>query len=186
MLTADEFAERFLHASRVLWTVAAGVLGRPTDAEDVLQEACVMALGKLDQYRRGTSFSAWMTAFVRNVARNHARLRQRRATTPTAPEVLAELPHRRAPETVPLERDGTLRADQPAFDDRVLAALSTLGETQRASLLLRAVLELSYREISETLSIPEGTAMSHVHRARVALRAELEDAPDRTALERRA
>ena len=35
--------------------------------------------------------------------------------------------------------------------------------------------EQSYAEIAALLEIPEGTAMSHVHRARTALRAFLEE-----------
>jgi len=59
------------------------------------------------------------------------------------------------------------------FDERLLAALSELGETARTCLLLKTVLELDYREIAALLEIPEGTAMSHVHRAREQLRERL-------------
>ena len=45
----------------------------------------------------------------------------------------------------------------------------------RACLLLRAVQDLDYSELSRLLGIPEGTAMSHVHRARNALRRALAD-----------
>ncbi len=68
---------------------------------------------------------------------------------------------------------GNLPVYEEAFDDRLLGALKTLGETPRACLLLRTVEEMSYREISEILGIPEGTAMSHVHRTRQALRERL-------------
>jgi len=61
--------------------------------------------------------------------------------------------------------------------DRVLEALVSLEETARACLLLRTVLDKSYREISLALDIPEGTAMSHVHRARKAMRRMLEESP---------
>jgi RNA polymerase sigma-70 factor (ECF subfamily) len=189
-LTADEFAERFRDAGRVLWTIAAGVLGDPADAEDVLQEACLMALEKLDRYQRGTNFTAWAGRFVRNVALNHARKVRRRATAATSHEVLGDLAGGAASvaseptpdevlagagggRTLPITAQGELRAGQEAFDDELLAGLQSLSTMQRACLLMRAVLDLGYREISETLEIPEGTAMSHVHRARATLRAEL-------------
>ena len=54
-----------------------------------------------------------------------------------------------------------------------MRALRAVGEMSRACMLLRAVHQLSYREISELLGIPEGTAMSHVHRTREALRDRL-------------
>ena len=71
---------------------------------------------------------------------------------------------------------GRVDPQQHGFDDAVLAALNTLGETARACLLLRTILDLSYRELAETLEIPEGTAMSHVHRARAAMRKALDPA----------
>jgi len=185
-LSADEFAARFRDSSRVLWTVAAGVLGTPSEAEDVLQEACVMALSKLDHYERGTNFAAWMTSFVRNVALNHARKRQRRATAPAAPELLRDLELEDGPPAgarLPVNGNGELHADQEDFDDRLTEGLATLSAVQRSCLLLRTVLDQSYREIAATLGIPEGTAMSHVHRARLALRAGLsEELPARAPL----
>ena len=51
----------------------------------------------------------------------------------------------------------------------MLGALGRLEETARACLLLRVVLDLPYQEISRSLGIPQGTAMSHVHRARRAM-----------------
>ena len=56
---------------------------------------------------------------------------------------------------------------------RPVRALAALAETARAALLLRTVLELDYATIARLLDIPEGTAMSHVHRSREALRRAL-------------
>ncbi len=192
-LTDDEFAARFNDAARVLWTIAAGVLGNSADADDVLQEACVMALTKLDQYRPGTHFTAWMGQFVRNVALNHARKRHRRATIVAAPEVFADVEARDARgatgaggSELPIDARGELVLDQAAFDDEVLVALRGLSTVQRSCLLLRSVLDLSYREIAQALELPEGTAMSHVHRARTFLRERLAPGIATNELERRA
>jgi DNA-directed RNA polymerase specialized sigma24 family protein len=40
-------------------------------------------------------------------------------------------------------------------------------------LLLRTVEKLSYAEIAALMDMPEGTAMSHVHRSKMALRERL-------------
>src|SRR5688572_16362863 len=55
-----DFAAEYQKAYRVLWVVAAGVLGRSAGAEDVLQEAALLALKKVDQFQPGTHFVAWM------------------------------------------------------------------------------------------------------------------------------
>jgi len=76
---------------------------------------------------------------------------------------------------IPLTANGELKPEQEAFDDKVLTALMQLSSVARAALLLRTVLELSYTEIAETLDIPAGTAMSHVHRSRKLLRSTVLD-----------
>jgi RNA polymerase sigma-70 factor (ECF subfamily) len=68
---------------------------------------------------------------------------------------------------------GDLLPSQVAFDDQVLDALRDLAETARACLLMKTVMELDYKHIARVLGIAEGTAMSHVHRARSRMRAAL-------------
>jgi RNA polymerase sigma-70 factor (ECF subfamily) len=58
-------------------------------------------------------------------------------------------------------------------DEELAGAIRALSEAERLVLLLKSVGELSYREISEVLGIPEGTAMSHLSRARKHLRVHL-------------
>lgn len=133
----------------------------------------MIALGKLDEFDPNTSFEAWMAQVVRFVALNAARKHARRegrvahsAPEPSAPEPVGSLT---------LRRDGSVPADQAVFDDGVVRALESLPEVARTCLLLRAVEGLSYREIAALLAVPEGTAMSHVHRARTAMRRSLEE-----------
>ena len=64
------------------------------------------------------------------------------------------------------------------LDDALTRALAALSETARAALLLRTVLELDYDSIARLLDVPPGTAMSHVHRSREALRRALAAARD--------
>ena len=180
-LDQEAFARRLEAAAPVLWTIAAAVLGERGRAEDVMQEAAVIALRKLDRFDPATSFAAWMGAIVRNLARNEARKRRRQATTPLPPDLLAarcdaRAAGERAAEPAgraPVDARGELGADCGAFDDAVVAALRTLRPVARAALLLRTVQGLDYGEIADVLAIPPGTAMSHVHRSREALRRRL-------------
>lgn len=171
----EEFAARFQESARVLWLIAVGIIGDRTRAEDVVQEAAVIALSKLDQFKAGTHFTAWMGQIVRYVALNHARREHRPAYSldgddaDWAAPAAAEAPD---PATRLTPR-GELPPDQDWFDDRVMRALKNLGEIPRACLLLRVIEGLEYAEIARLLDIPEGTAMSHVHRTRQFLREKL-------------
>lgn len=172
-LSPDEFARRFEASSSVLWTLAAGVLGDRSRVEDVLQESALIGLRKLEAFEPGTSFTAWMGRVVRFVALNHARRAARRRTLAAVPELL-EGEEAATPSPAPrLDGAGAVGMDELDLDDDTVAALRELKPTARACLLLKAVLELEYSEIGEALSIPAGTAMSHVHRARSILRARL-------------
>ena len=213
-LTADEFATHFQGVARSLWAVAAGILGDRTEAEDVLQEACMMALTKLDQFERGSNFGAWMGRFVRFVALNQGRKDQRRATRPTDPGELLDVARAGVPAAwtgaapgvagagaehapseldplaalnvrrLPVDEHGALLADAGHFDDELMRGLRELAPIARACLLLKTVVELDYREIAALLEIPEGTAMSHVHRSRGLLRERLGAQPRASCIDR--
>ena len=173
-LSAEEFTVRFQSGARVLWTLAAGISGDPTEAEDVCQEAFLAAYPKRSQFQPGTDFLAWMGRFVRNVATNELRKRGRRQTASADPLVLDQSIASEASR----ERDSRALLHADDFEERTLAALQELGEVPRTCLLLRVVRELSYAEIANLLELPEGTAMSHVHRARARLRAKLDSTVD--------
>ncbi len=61
------------------------------------------------------------------------------------------------------------------FEDQVVAALDQLTSAERTVLLLRAVGEFTYHEMHEILSIPLGSVMGYLSRARQKMRKVLGD-----------
>jgi RNA polymerase sigma-70 factor (ECF subfamily) len=178
----EEFAERLVAVYRKLWHLAAGITGDRTQADDLVQEAAVVALGKLDQFRPGTNYLAWMAEIVRFQALNHSRKMRNRKTSAMDPSEIDRTLSASAHAAIPppaqfLAGTSPMEDDRGCFDDALLRALSAVGDVARACLLLRVVDGLSYAEISEVMQVPEGTAMSHVHRAKRQLRNELKS-PD--------
>jgi RNA polymerase sigma-70 factor (ECF subfamily) len=177
-LSPEQFAEQFSASFRMLWSVAAGFVRDRALAEDIVQEAAVVGLRRLGQFEPGTSFSAWMGRIVRNVALNQARKRRRRREAPMEASGVSAAESTSATAAahegdVVVQHHGRLPEDQQHFDDRLMSALADVSDTARACLLMRTLGEMSYAEISGVLEIPEGTAMSHVHRARGYLRKRL-------------
>lgn len=181
-----ELAVEFQASARMLWLVAVGIVQDAALAEDVVQEAAVVALGKLDQFQPETNLTAWIAQIVRHLAMNRSRKERRQRS------VLADarkVSRQRGPTPVanganPLNPEHSLEHRQ--MDDQILRALNEVGETARACLLLRTLEGLAYSRIAALLEIPEGTAMSHVHRTRRFLRERLadlapHDPPDREA-----
>lgn len=158
-LSHQQFAELYVSAYRTLWCIASAVTGNRSKAGDVVQEASVIALSKLGDFDPGTSFVAWMAQIVRFVALNEGRRAQRERAN------LDRLAQERDP--------GYATLEVPAMDPRVESALAELDEVVRLCVVLRTVSDMGYKEISQALGIPEGTAMSHVFRARKVLREKL-------------
>jgi RNA polymerase sigma-70 factor, ECF subfamily len=172
-----DFAREYENAYRVLWVVAAGVLGRSGGAEDVVQEAALLALRKVGEFEPGTHFVAWMAQMVRFVALNHLRKRSRNATVPLDETGVGAriLPGETglSDRELQLTDRGELPAGQTSFDDELMHGLESLTDVARACLLLRTLEGLDYEQIGRVLGIPQGTAMSHVHRSRMKLREQL-------------
>ena len=134
----------------------------------------MIALGKLEQFDPNSNFIAWMARIVRFTALNHGRRKQSTRLIDHDDADRSRSIHADADQELAGRRTvsghGHVHDDQQAFDDRVLAALNTLDQTARACLLLRVIMNRPYRDIALALDIAEGTAMSHVHRSRTALR----------------
>ena len=138
--------------------VALGIMKEPADAEDVVQDAFVKALERLEDCDP-EKFGAWFLRVVRNRAHSVRRyLGVREAAPldaiPTASN--APGPHRDT------ERS-QLRAN-------LLEAIGELTEVQRQVLLLHDLQGWKHREIGEMLDIPEGTVRAHLFHARRTLR----------------
>lgn len=180
ILSRKDFERLFAESHSSLWLLAAGLVHVRSDADDVVQEAALQATRRLREFRPGTNFRAWMAQFVRFVAANQNRSRRRdqRRTPIDENGVTAPVARARAGEAWPIDRHGGLVTGQSAFDDKVVRALKEVQPVARACLLLRVVAGLPFKEVATLLDIPEGTAMSHVFRARVALQKTLRSGAD--------
>jgi RNA polymerase sigma-70 factor, ECF subfamily len=129
------------------------------DADDLVQETFVRAWQGLARFDEARPFAPWVVT----IAVNRAKTRLARARSDeTVDETL--------PWSGPSPEEGAERA---LLARAVHAAVDALPEEQRIVLHLRAVEDLSYREIAQALGIPMGTVMSRLSRAREALRKTL-------------
>jgi RNA polymerase sigma-70 factor, ECF subfamily len=133
------------------------------EAEDLVQETYAKALKGFSSFQLGTNFRAWMYRILRNTfLTSRTGLR----ATSTVPLDLEEDRHDVAVENENPESILMSRASSQLLED----AIGNLPLHFREILLLCDVEEMSYQEIAETLSIPIGTVMSRLSRARKTLR----------------
>jgi len=143
--------------------LARWLMGNPSDAEDVVQEAYLRAMTGADR-RRGGDERAWLLSIVRNGCySSHRRQRVRQA------EDFDETRHSEAgatpsPEQLALEGDTSRR---------VQAAVEELAPEFREVVVLREFEGLSYKEIAAVVAAPIGTVMSRLSRARAQLQVAL-------------
>jgi RNA polymerase sigma-70 factor, ECF subfamily len=140
------------------------------DAEDLVQETYLKALRSFASFQPGTNFRAWMFRILKNTFLSSRSTLEQRMTDGMVPEEDGrELAvDRETPETILMNRSNS-RLVQRAVDD--------LPVHYREALLLCEVEQMSYQEIAEILSIPIGTVMSRLARARKSVRASLLSAP---------
>ena len=137
-----------------LWRVAAAVSGSREAAPDLVQDAFVRAVRRLESFRDEGPLEGWLWRIVVNVARNGRR-----------EPVLAALPDQ-------LPRAETSPAG--AAQAELQTAISRLSERQRLVLFLRYYADLDYATIGEALSISGGTVGATLTTARAALAQALE------------
>lgn len=134
-------------------------------ADDLAQEAVIKGLKSVHQLKDASVLEAWLFSILHNCWRDHFRTQHPSIDI----EHAMELP---APGKTPDE----IRAESELIG-RVRRAVAALPMGQRQVVSLVDLEELSYTQAAEALSIPIGTVMSRLCRARQALRVLLQDAP---------
>ena len=134
-----------------------------SEAEDLVQETYLKALKGFASFQPGTNFRAWMYKILRNTFLT-SRTGLKAGMTVSLDDdesPVAEPATTQTPESVLLAS-----ADRQAIEN----ALEQLPVKFREIVLLCDVEEMSYHDIAGTLSIPIGTVMSRLSRARKAMR----------------
>jgi RNA polymerase sigma-70 factor (ECF subfamily) len=153
-----------------LYNFARWIARDSDDAEDLVQDTYLKALRGFASFQPGTNFRAWIFQILRNTFLSSRTNYERRMTEELdsdedGPELAVDT---ETPETILMNRSN-FQLVQRAIDD--------LPVHYREPLLLCEVEEMSYREIAEILSIPIGTVMSRLARARKAVRESLGSTP---------
>jgi len=165
-LTTATFEELAMPLFDQLYNFAHWLAQDRTEAEDLVQETYFKALKGFSSFQPGTNFRAWMYRILRNTFLTSRTGLKATATVALDSDDSPELPAGpETPETILIE---------DCQHQLLQAAIEALPVHFREVLLLCEAEEMSYQDIAETLSIPIGTVMSRLSRARKALRFSLQ------------
>jgi RNA polymerase sigma-70 factor (ECF subfamily) len=146
-----------------LYSYALVLTRNRSQAEDLVQETYVRAIGAMGRLRTGSNVKSWLFTILRNIRFNQ--LRQQRTAKLVA--IDGEESAMDIAETV---KDPYAFYVSKMEHEQVRDAIQQLPADFREIILLREFEELSYQEIGRILNCPAGTVMSRISRARAKLR----------------
>ena len=156
-LTRAQFDRLVDDHGPALYRTAYRLTGDAHEAEDMVQEAFRSAWNSRARYEEGRGDRAWLISILRRRIID----RWRKKPPPVAMDPTIQ------------EQQQSVDAEDPFADnytDEMQRALNRLPPELRESLLLVVVGELTHQEVSQELSVPLGTVLSRVSRARKRLR----------------
>jgi len=153
-----------VHTRRV-YSICYRFTNSDSEAQDLTQDVFLRVFKNLKSFRSGEGlFIVWLTRLTRNLLIDHyRRTRMDRATESIEDQTsaLEENPAAIA------RTDGMLAGREAS--ELLQAALQKLSPELRETVILRDLEELEYREIAQTLNVPEGTVKSRLNRGRAEL-----------------
>lgn len=145
------------------YSVAYSILKDDFEAEDIVQEAYIIVMEKLDDLKNPDRFESWFYQIVRSRALND--LKKKRPTTftsldsPTDPEI-------RFVDTLeadPAVSNGEAIADEAETRRLVRDMVMSLPEMQKKCILMRYQGDMKICDIAKALNIPESTVKSNLN-----------------------
>jgi len=166
----DQLVERY---QRRAVSVAYRLLGNPSDAQDIAQDAFLRAYQNLARLEDPRRFGGWLMRIVTNLSLNLRRARRR--ATPVSIDVL---------DTQDAETTGPSRARSGSAAEgaettelaaAIRAAIDALPEAQRVCLVLFSIEGLPQKDVAEIMNCSLEMVKWNVFQARKALRSALTD-----------
>jgi RNA polymerase sigma-70 factor (ECF subfamily) len=167
---ADSFGVLMRRHQKRVYRLALHLVRNSAEAEDVTQDTFVRAYGALDRFDGRSEPFTWIYRIAVNLSLNAIRARKpsERASSPDDPRV----------ESLLVERRAKLASPEAASSDKelafaLLAAIDSLSEILRTTLVLVLVDGLPHADVGRILGCSEGTVAWRIHEARRRLREHL-------------
>jgi RNA polymerase sigma-70 factor (ECF subfamily) len=168
----DAFETLVIKHQKKMFNIAFRMVNNYEDACEIVQDAFFSAYKGIQSFEKRSSFSTWLCTIVMNTSRN--RLQQ----------IRTKLSHEQFSLDDPLSTEsGSVRfelaSDCPSAEEqlekkemqeRVQLCIEALETEFKEVLILRDIQGFSYDEISDMLSIAQGTVKSRLFRAREYIR----------------
>lgn len=160
----DELVYRY---QRAMLTVAQRIVKNPTEAEDIVQDAFILALEALPQLDNLNRFGSWLYSITRNRAYRFMKRASRiqlHEDTDTELQIEAD----------PQSTDPAKIVVQESTNEAVRDAISSLPDEFQEVIQLYYWVDMPQKRIAEFLSLPLTTVKWRLHKAKDLLKSQLE------------
>lgn len=154
------------------YNIAYRMAGNHADAEDLTQEAFIRAFRFFGQYRRELPFDSWLYKIMSNVFIDRLR-RKPKAWVRSLDQPLVTSDGEAQFDVADTSAGPEEHVLNHEMDSNIQAALDTLPDAFRLTVIYADIEGLSYEEIAEATNTNIGTVRSRLHRGRRLLRNRL-------------
>lgn len=163
---SEGFEHLYRLYSRQVYGICLQMLGNPTEAEDLAQDALLQTFRKIHTFRGDSRFSTWLHRLTVNTVLMH--LRKRKRCEISLDETLK--PNDESPKP-PVELGGPdLNLNGVIDRIRLRNAIEHLPPGYKTMLILHDIQGYEHNEISRILGCSVGNSKSQLHKARLRLR----------------
>ena len=166
--TPAGFEQLFAGVFDSAYGIALRLTRNRADAEDLLQDAALLAFRAFASFEPGSNFRAWFIKILTNCFRSTYRRHQRQPVAVDLQDTQDLYLYRRMAQT-----GASVTSPDPAASllrqldtDQVVSALEQLPEEYRVVATLYFMEDLTYQQIAKVLDCPVGTVRSRLHRGR--------------------
>ena len=151
--------------SPLIFSLSMRMLGNKEDAEEAVQEVFIKIYSSLHRFRIGKRVLPWMYTIALNHLRTQYRNRKRRKKVEGEYQREQQLNEEVQTKLLDPLQKIVLQEKETAL----MTALADLRQEYREVFVLRVIEELSVKDVSDILHIPEGTVKTYLHRAKTKL-----------------
>ena len=145
----EVFDELYYDTKSIVYYTILGIVKDPSLSEDLMQETYLKMLEKIHTFKKSTSVKAWLTTIARNIAINEYNRRKR--------EVYVDLQ----------EEEILFGSVEPTSEKDLIVReiLTSLEDIERDIVIYHILGDLTFKEISHVMGIPQGTIQWKYHEA---------------------
>lgn len=166
---ATAFEQLVTPYEQMLWRTCWHYVHQTEDAMDCVQEVMLKAWRSIGQYRQDCGFASWLYSIATSVCIDFLR-HQKRSPDSDSMDQMAENGFEPR-DASPTPEEAALHSES---DSHLQQAIDSLPDDMRTTLILYALEQQRYEEISEIMHVSVGTVKSRLNRARAKISAYLE------------